>query len=170
MDYYRLVIEGRPIAKSNMYGVRAWVEGTRAKGVIYTTRELEDFELMVGAIAEEVIHETLTGYHCLYVRTYQHGKKWIDVDNVFKAIQDSLDTGKKIKRGKKEIQICRTGIKDDKLFQLIIGERIIVDSADQQRVEILIAPYKGIFRFVDLIREVYGIDEDYYEELILPEL
>jgi Holliday junction resolvase RusA-like endonuclease len=149
-----------------MYGVR--VVGKR--GIIYTTKELEDFELMVGKIAEEHIPEILNGYHCMYLRVYQHGKKWIDIDNVFKTIQDSLDNGKKIKRGKNEIQICKTGIKDDKLFQLIIGERIIVGSAEEQKVEILIAPYEGLFRFVDVIREAYGIDENYFEDLILPEI
>lgn len=166
MEHYRFIIDGRPIAKSNMYGVR--VIGKR--GIIYTTKELEDFELMIGKIAEEVIPETLNTYQCLYLRIYQHGKKWIDVDNVFKGVQDSLDSGKKIKRGKKEIQICSTGIKDDKLFQLIIGERIIVASAEEQRVEVLIAPYQGLFKFVDLIRDVYGLEDDYHEELIMPEV
>jgi hypothetical protein len=170
MDYYWFTIHGRPIAKSNMYGVRAWVEGKRAKGVIYTTKELEEYELLVGQIAGETIPQVLNGYHCLYLRIYQHGKKFIDVDNCFKAIGDGIDNTKTIKRGTKEIQVCKTGIANDKYFQLTIGERIIVSSAEEQRVEVLIAPYQGLFRFVDTIREVYGIDENYFEDLTLPEI
>ena len=168
--YYHFTIPGRPIAKSNMYGVRAWVEGKRAKGVIYTTKELEEYEIMIGEIASKFIPEVLDGYHSLYLRIYQHGKKFIDVDNCFKAVQDSVDNSKTIKRGKKEINICETGIANDKLFQLIVGERIIVEKAEEQRIEVLIAPYKGLFKFAELVKSVYELEDDYYENLILPEV
>jgi Holliday junction resolvase RusA-like endonuclease len=134
-----------------MYGVR--VIGRR--GVIYTTKELEEYELTIGAIASKVIPEVLTGLHAIYVRIYQAGKRTIDVDNTFKAIQDSLDHGKTIKRGKKEIQICETGIEDDKLFQLIIGERINIDDKEQERIEIIVAPYTDLLSFVMLIMGEY---------------
>jgi hypothetical protein len=153
-----------------MYGVRSWIEGTRAKGVIYTTKELEDYELMIGEIASKFIPEVLDGYHSVYLRIYQHGKKFIDVDNCFKAVQDSVDHSKTIKRGKNELQVCKTGIVNDKLFQLIVGERIIVDKAEEQRIEVLIAPYKGIFKFASLIKDIYELEDEYYENLILPEV
>jgi Holliday junction resolvase RusA-like endonuclease len=166
MEHYFIEIPQRPIAKSNMYGVR--VIGKR--GMIYTTRDLEDYEMMIGQIANDVIDETITTYASMYMRVYQHGKKWIDIDNCFKAIQDGLDHTKVIKRGKKEIQVCNTGIANDKLFQLIIGERIHCEKAEEQRVELIITEYKGLFGLVDVVKEHYGIEEDYYKELFLPEI
>lgn len=155
-EYYKLVIPGRPIAKSNCYGVRAWIQGGKAKGVIYTTKELEDYELTIGKIAESVIPQTLFGLHAIYVRIYQYGKRYIDVDNTFKAIQDSLDHGKTITRGKREIRICETGIEDDKYFQLIIGERVEAESKEEEKIEVIIAPYEGLFPFVKLVMKEYG--------------
>lgn len=176
MSYYFLEIPGRPIAKSNLYGVR--VVGKRLpngavmnpKGMIYTTRDLEDYEMMIGQIANDAIPETINTYASMYMRVYQHGKKWIDVDNCFKAIQDGLDSTKVIKRGKNEIQICNTGIANDKFFQLIIGERIHVESTEEQRVEIIIEEYKGLFHLVDTVKEYYELDDNYYEELFLPKI
>jgi hypothetical protein len=106
----------------------------------------------------------------MYLRVYQHGKRWIDVDNVFKAIQDSLDVTKTIKRGKKEIQICDTGIANDRLFQLIIGERIHVESKEEERVELIIEEYKGLFHLADTVKNHYGLEENYYKDLFLPEI
>jgi Holliday junction resolvase RusA-like endonuclease len=157
--FYKFVIDQRPVAKSNMYGVR--VIGKR--GIIYTTKALEDYELKVGQLAREVIPNVLTGFQSIYIRVYQKGKKWIDIDNCFKAIQDGLDNTKTIKRGKKEIKVCETGIANDKYFQLVIGERIIVETEEEQRVEVLIAPYEGLLKFVGTIAEEYKLDEDYYE-------
>jgi Holliday junction resolvase RusA-like endonuclease len=148
---------GRPIAKSNMYGIRVVGKTIRdAKAIMYTTKELEEYELTLGNIASLVIPEVLKGYHAIYVRIFQYGKRDIDVDNTFKAIQDSLDHGKTIKRGKKELQICETGIEDDKYFKLIIGERVTAESKEEERVEIMIAPYEGLFNFVKLIMKEYG--------------
>src|SRR5437764_9825943 len=141
MKHYFISIPQRTIAKSNMYGVR--VIGKR--GMIYTTRDLEDYEMMIGQIANDVIPETITTYASMYMRVYQHGKKWIDIDNCFKAIQDGLDATKKIKRGKSEIQVCNTGIANDKFFQLIIGERIHCEKSEEQRVELIITEYNGLF-------------------------
>jgi Holliday junction resolvase RusA-like endonuclease len=166
MEHYFIEIPQRPIAKSNMYGVR--VIGKR--GIIYTTRDLEDYEMMVGQIANDVIKETITTYASMYMRVYQHGKRWIDVDNVFKAVQDSLDVTKTIKRGKNEIQVCQTGIANDRLFQLIVGERIHVESKEEEKVELIIEEYKGLFHLVDTVKKQYGIEEDYYKELFLPEI
>lgn len=149
-----------------MYGVR--VIGKR--GMIYTTRDLEDYEMMIGQIANDVIPETITTYASMYMRVYQHGKKWIDIDNCFKAIQDGLDATKKIKRGKSEIQVCNTGIANDKFFQLIIGERIHCEKSEEQRVELIITEYKGLFGLCNVVQEHYGIEEDYYKELFLPEI
>jgi Holliday junction resolvase RusA-like endonuclease len=149
-----------------MYGVR--VIGKR--GIIYTTRDLENYEMMVGQIANDVIKETITTYASMYMRVYQHGKRWIDVDNVFKAVQDSLDVTKTIKRGKTEIQVCQTGIANDRLFQLIIGERIHVESKEEERVELIIEEYKGLFHLADTVKSHYGLEEDYYKELFLPEI
>lgn len=164
-DYYFITIEGRPIAKSNMYGVR--VIGRR--GTIYTTKDLEDYELGVGKVVSEIIPETLPhGFYSLYLRIYQHGKKWIDVDNCFKAIQDGMDATKTIKRGKNEIKVCESGIENDKYFQLIVGERIIVEEAEEQRVELIIEPYQGLFHLADTVKKHYGLNDDYYAELILP--
>ncbi len=151
-EFYKLVVPGRPIAKSNMYGVR--VIGKR--GIIYTTKELEEYELTIGGIASKAIPHVLTGYHCIYVRIYQYGQRHIDVDNCFKAIQDSIDHGKTIKRGNNRIQICETGIEDDKYFQLIIGERVFCESKEEERLEILIAPYEGLVPFVELIVKEYA--------------
>jgi Holliday junction resolvase RusA-like endonuclease len=146
-DFHKIVMPGRPIAKSNMYRVR--VIGKR--GLLYTTRELEEFELTLGKIVGETIPEVLTGNHALYVRVYQHGKRTIDIDNTFKAILDSFDHGKKIKRGEREIQVCATGIEDDKLFQLIIGERFECEDKEDERLEIFVAPYHGLLPFVSLV-------------------
>jgi Holliday junction resolvase RusA-like endonuclease len=148
-----------------MYGARQL--GPK-RAVIYTTKELEEYELMVGEIASATIPEVLNGYHSLYLRIYQHGKRFVDVDNCFKAVQDGMDNEKTIKRGKKEIRVCETGIANDKMFQLIIGERIVCESAEEQRIEVLIAEYRGIFHFASLIKEIYGIEDSYYEKLILP--
>lgn len=166
MDYYFVTIDGRPVAKSNMYGVR--VIGKR--GIIYTTKDLEEYELSVGKAVQEVVKETIQGYTSLYMRVYQHGKRWIDVDNCFKAIQDGLDHTKTIKRGKNEIQVCETGIANDKLFQLIIGERVHVESAEEQRIELILTEYKGLFHLVDCIKDKYGIEENYYSELFYPNI
>lgn len=176
LDYYFINIEGRPVAKSNLYGVR--VVGKRAgknmivnpRGIIYTTRVLEDYEMMIGQKVQEIVPEVIEGYASLYVRVYQHGKRWIDVDNCFKAIQDGMDNTKTIKRGKQEIQVCQTGISNDKMFQLIAGERIHVENADEQRVEFIVTEYKGLFHLVDCVREHYGIEEGYVEDLLIPEL
>jgi hypothetical protein len=149
-----------------MYGVR--VIGKR--GMIYTTRDLEDYEIMIGQIANDVIKETINTYASMYLRVYQQGKRWIDVDNVFKAVQDSLDVTKTIKRGKKEIKICDTGIANDRLFQLIIGERIHVESKEEERVELVIEEYKGLFHLVDTVKNHYGLEENYYEDLFYPEI
>lgn len=151
-EFYKLVVPGRPIAKSNMYGVR--VIGKR--GLIYTTKELEEYELTIGGIASKAIPHVLTGYHSIYVRIFQYGKRHIDVDNCFKAIQDSLDHGKTINRGKSKIQICETGIEDDKYFQLVVGERVFCNSKEEERIEILIAPYEGLMPFARLITEEYA--------------
>lgn len=174
-DYYFLDIAGRPVAKSNMYGVR--VIGKRQgnavvnpRGMIYTTRDLEDYEMMIGQIANDVIPETINTYASMYMRIYQHGKRWIDVDNCFKAIGDGLDATKKIKRGKNEIQVCDTGIANDKYFQLVIGERFHVESAEEQRVELIVSEYKGLFSLVDTVRDHYGLEDNYYEDLFLPEI
>jgi hypothetical protein len=140
------------LAKSNLYGARC----IGGRGAIYTTKELEEYELMVGKLASESIPNTLEGLHCLYLRIYQHGKRWIDVDNCFKGVQDGIDNGKTIKRGKKEIQICETGISDDKMFHIIIGERVFCETAEEQRIEVLIAPYEGLMNFVKLIVKEYG--------------
>jgi Holliday junction resolvase RusA-like endonuclease len=169
-DYYFLDIAGRPVPKSNVYGVRVIGSGKSARGMIYTTKELEDYEMMVGKIANDIIPETINAYASLYMRVYQHGKRWIDVDNCFKAIQDGLDATKIIKRGKKEIQVCNTGIANDKYFQLIVGERIHVESAEEQRIELIITEYAGLFNLVDVVKNHYGIEEDYYKELFLPEI
>lgn len=158
-EYYKLVVPGRPVAKSNMYGVR--VIGKR--GVIYTTKELEEYELTLGKIASSVIPEVLKGFHAIYVRIYQYGKRYIDVDNTFKAVQDSLDHGKTIKRGGKELQICDTGIEDDKYFQLIIGERVEAEDKENERLEILIAPYEGLLPFVEIILKEYGDENSLHE-------
>jgi Holliday junction resolvase RusA-like endonuclease len=151
-EYYKLVIMGRPVAKSNMYGVR--VIGNM--GVIYTKKELEDFELTLGGIASKVIPDVLKGLHSIYVRVYQYGKRTVDIDNTFKAILDSLDNSKTIKRGKRELKVCETGIENDKMFQLIIGERVECENKDDERLEILIAPYEGLMPFVKLIVKEYG--------------
>lgn len=169
-EYYHLTIPQRPVAKSNMYGVRVVGSGRSARGIMYTTRDLEDYEMMIGKIANDVIPETINTYASLYMRIYQHGKKWIDIDNCFKAVQDSLDATKVIKRGKNEIQVCNTGIANDKLFQLIIGERIHVETAEEQRVELILTEYKGLFHFSDVVKEHYGLSDDYYEDLILPKI
>lgn len=164
-DYYFVTIDGRPIAKSNMYGVR--VVGKR--GIMYTTKELEEYELLVGKAVSDAIPTILPhDFYSIYLRIYQHGKKWIDVDNCFKAIQDGMDSTKTIKRGKQEIKVCESGIENDRYFQLIVGERIIVESAEEQRVELIIAPYRGLFNLVSIVKEHYKIDEDYHEQLILP--
>jgi hypothetical protein len=169
-DYYKLVIMGRPLPKSNMYGIRAWIEGKRAKAIIYTTKELEDYELMIGEIAGIAIPEVLVGYYSLYVRIYQKGLRFIDIDNSLKGIQDSLDSTKYITRNKVNIKICPTGILDDKYFQLIVGERFIFEnkSEEEERIEIIIAPYRGIFGLAETIREEYGIEDDYYQSLFMP--
>lgn len=112
---------------------------------------------MVGEEASRVIPHVLDGLHCLYLRIYQYGKRWIDVDNCFKGVQDGLDHTKTIKRGKQEIQVCSTGIANDKLFQLIIGERIVCENADEQRIEAIIAPYEGLLDFVMTIGKEYEI-------------
>lgn len=170
MEYYFLEIPGRPIAKSNSYGVRVVGSGAKARGLIYTKRELEDYEMMVGQIANDVIPETINTYASMYVRVYQKGKQFIDIDNVLKALGDGLDVTKKIKRGKNEIQVCNTGIANDKYIQLIIVERIHVESAEEQRVDLIISEYKGLFHLVDAIKEQYGLDENYYDNLYLPEI
>jgi hypothetical protein len=170
MEHYFLEIPGRPVAKSNMYGVRVIGSGKKARGMIYTTRDLEDYEMMIGQIANDVIPETINGYASMYMRIYQHGKRWIDVDNCFKAVQDGLDATKVIKRGKNEIQVCNTGIANDKYFQLIIGERIHVESAEEQKIELIITEYKGLFNLVDVVKEHYQLENDYYTELFLPEV
>jgi hypothetical protein len=155
-EFYKLVVDGRPIAKSNMYGVRAWIDKGRAKGVIYTTKELEEYELTIGKIASSVIPQVLTGYHAIYVRIYQYGKRLIDVDNTFKAILDSIDHSKTITRGKSELKVCETGIENDKMFNLVIGERVECEKKDEERLEIIIAPYEGLMPFVKLIVKEYG--------------
>lgn len=124
--------------------------------MIYTTKELEEYEIMIGTIADAIIPETLVGFQSLYVRIYQHGKRWIDVDNAFKGILDGLDSSKVIKRGKKQIQVCTTGVENDKFFQLIIGERVFTDDKANERIEILIAPYEGMLPFVEIIDSEYG--------------
>jgi hypothetical protein len=170
LESYFIEIPGRPVAKSNMYGVRVIGTGKNARGMIYTTRDLEDYEMMIGRIANEIIPETINTYASMYMRIYQHGKKWIDVDNCFKAVQDGLDATKKIKRGKNEIQVCNTGIANDKYFQLIIGERIHVESAEEQKIELIITEYKGLINLVDVVKEHYSLEEEYYRELFLPEI
>lgn len=124
--------------------------------MIYTTKELEEFELNLGAIASKTIPHVLTGLHAIYVRVYQYGKRVIDVDNVFKAILDSIDHSKTIKRGKRELQVCATGIENDKMFQLIIGERVECKSKEEERLEIIIAPYEGLLPFVNIVIKEYG--------------
>lgn len=161
-EYYMITLQERPPAKSNMYGVRC----VGKLGVIYTKKELEDYELKIGALAEKVIPHVLDGYHAIFLRIYQYGKKFIDVDNTFKATQDGIDNGKKIKKGKKEIQICKTGIRDDKYFQLIAGERVFVDTKEEERIEVIITKYKGIIHLSNLIQKIYGLNEDYYLENI----
>jgi hypothetical protein len=169
-DYYFVTVDGRPLAKSNMYGVRVVGTGKKAKGIIYTTRELEEYELMIGRIVSNVIPKTIETYTSIYLRVYQHGKRWIDIDNCFKAIGDGVDNSKTIKRGNDKIQVCETGIKNDKLFQLLIGERIHVESKEDERVELIIAEYKGIIHFTNLISEHYDLDSDYFLNLFLPNL
>jgi Holliday junction resolvase RusA-like endonuclease len=166
MEYHFLEIPGRPIAKSNMYGVR--VIGKR--GMIYTTRDLENYEMMVGEIANNAIPKTIDTYASVYLRVYQSGKRWLDIDNTFKAILDGLDTTKKIKRGKEEIHVCKTGIANDRYFQLLIGERIHVETQEEQRVELIITEYRGLFDLANTVKEHYGLKEDYYEDLFLPEI
>jgi hypothetical protein len=169
-DYYFLEIAGRPVAKSNMYGVRVIGKPPKVRGMIYTTRDLEDYEMMVGRVANDVIPETINTYASMYMRIYQCGKLWIDVDNCFKAVQDGLDHTKTITRNKKEIKICDTGIANDKYFQLIIGERVHVETKEEQRIELIITEYKGLFNLVNTVGKHYNIEENYYEELFLPEL
>lgn len=164
MDYYFITKEGRPIPKSNLYKTR--VVGKRA--IIYTTKELEEYEIALGKIAEAIIPETLKGYHSLYLRVYSYGKRMIDIDNCYKAILDSLDNTKIIKKGKNEIQVCKTGIENDKYFQLLVGERIIVNSKDEERLEIIISPYEGLDNLVKLVKDVYNLEDNYYKDLNLP--
>ncbi|HLI46122.1 MAG TPA: hypothetical protein VKU94_02915 [Geobacterales bacterium] len=159
-----LEIPGRPIPKSNIYKAR--VVGNRA--VIYTTKELEQYEMMIGKIAEEAIPEILRGFHSLYLRVYSTKGRLIDIDNCYKALLDSLDNSKVIKRGKKEVQVCNTGIENDKYFQLLVGERIIVDKKEEERLEVIIAPYEGLFKFSNLIKKIYNLDDDYCKNLFLP--
>jgi len=168
--YYYVELLQRPIAKSNMYGVRVVGKPPKQRGIIYTTRELEDYEILIGKLVEQVIPKTIDSYTSLYVRIYQHGKKWIDIDNCFKAIQDGMDSKKTIKRGQKDIRVCETGMEDDKLFQLIIGERIHVENAEEQRVEIIVEDYKGLFHLVDTVRSHYNLPHDYVGDLLLPDL
>jgi Holliday junction resolvase RusA-like endonuclease len=153
-EYHKLVVMGRPVAKSNMYGIR--VVGKRA--IMYTKKELEDFELTLGRIASTIIPETLTELQSIFVRYYQYGKRDIDIDNPLKAIFDSLDHSKTIKRGKVELQVCSTGIANDKLFQLVIAERVVAETKEEERIEIMIAPYEGILPFVKLILKEYDKD------------
>jgi Holliday junction resolvase RusA-like endonuclease len=153
-----------------MYGVRVIGKPPKVRGMIYTTRDLEDYEMMVGRVANDVIPETINTYASMYMRIYQHGKKWIDVDNCFKAVQDGLDATKVIDRGKNKIQVCDTGIANDKYFQLIIGERIHVETAEEQRIELVITEYKGLFHLVDTVKNHYQLEDDYYKELFLPEI
>lgn len=169
MEYYFLEIPGRPIAKSNTYRARV-VGGNKKRAIIYTTRELEEYEMMVGRIANDVIPETINTFASAYVRVYQHGKTWIDIDNTFKGILDGLDKTKTIKRGKNEIRVCETGIANDRYFQLVVGERIHVANADEQRVEVIISEYKGLIELIDIIKHHYEIDKGYYEELLYPEI
>ena len=168
MEYYLLEIPGRPIAKSNTY--RARVVGGGKRAIIYTTRDLEEYEMMVGRIANNIIPETINTYASAYVRVYQHGKSWIDIDNTFKGIFDGLDASKIIKRGKKNIQVCETGIANDKYFQLVVGERIHVANSDEQRIEVIITEYKGLVELVDVVKHHYEIGKDYYQDLLYPEI
>lgn len=153
---FMFTIKQRPLSKSNMYKARAI--GNRA--IVYTTREMEDFQIMIGGLAQQLIPKTLTGFYSIYTRCYST-KRLYDVDNPLKAILDSLDNSKKIKRGKKEIILCEdSGIENDKNFWLVASERFLVDTPQEERVEVIISPYRGIFNFANLISEIYARRND----------
>ncbi|MNT45319.1 hypothetical protein D3C72_1818980 [compost metagenome] len=149
-------IHQRPLAKSNLYRARA--VGKRA--IIYTTKEMEEYQIHIGEMVKKVIPKTLTGLHSIYVRCYSTRTKLYDIDNPLKAILDSTESTKKIKRGKKEIYICEnSGVDNDKNYQLAIGERIFVDDKDEERIEVIITPYRGIMDLAKLIVLTYEGEE-----------
>ena len=170
MEYYLLEIPGRPVPKANVYRARIIKKGPKPYATIYTTAELENYEMMVGQIASEVIPQTIEGLVSVYVRVYQHGKRWIDIDNAFKGILDGIDASKVIKKGKQSINVCSTGIENDKYVQLIVGERVHVNFEEEQRVEVIITEYKGLFHLTEVLKHHYDIGKDYHADLIYPEL
>lgn len=152
---YLFTIHQRPLAKSNMY--RAKPLGPK-RAAIYTTNEMKDYQIRIGEEVKKIIPKTLTGLHSIYVRCYSVDaeSKLYDIDNPLKAVLDSTESTKKIKNGKKEIFICEgSGIDNDKHYQLAIGERVFVKTKEEERIEVLIAPYRGLLDFAMTITSVY---------------
>ena len=112
---YHLTIPGRPLPKGRPRFTRT--------GHAYTPRTTKIYEQKIRDICTEHFDEPITCLVSMELKFYITGKRPGDLDNMIKAVGDGIQP---------------TAIADDNQIYKITAQRIKVDKAGDQRVEIII--------------------------------